>query len=409
MEEQNSGVTRRGFLTTAVSGLISAGLIGSPAGRLLAQENSAKKAAVKGKIITRRLGRTNLEIPIISMGVMNSDNPDVVRASYEAGVRHFDTAASYQGGRNEKMVGDVVSRLGVRDKVIIGTKMAAPSRRRGSAPAQIRDKFIGSFGESLSRLKTDYVDILYLHGVDSADDVLNPFNIEMLTLLKEQKKIRFVGVSTHSEMASVIDAVARSGFYDVVLTSCNFTMADDLILLEAIKNSAAKGVGIIAMKTLAGGRRLPGSDDSTAEFGPGTATSAALKWVLRNENITTAIPGYDNFEHMKEDIAVAYDLEYTTEEKKFLSDNKVRLSYGFCRQCRRCLATCPRDTDIPALMRTYMYAAQYSDFRRARATLDDISETRGLQVCGSCAICTAQCAHDVNIPRRIEELKIIYA
>jgi predicted aldo/keto reductase-like oxidoreductase len=209
-------------------------------------------------------------------------------------------------------------------------------------------------------------------------------------------------------MAAVIDAVARSGFYDVVLTSCNFTMADDLILIDAIKNAAAKGVGIIAMKTLAGGRRLPGSD-STAEYAHGTATAAALKWVLHNENITTAIPGYDNFEHMKEDFKIAYDLEYSAEEKKFLSDNNVKLSYGFCRQCRRCLATCPRETDIPTLMRTYMYAAQYSDFYRARTTLDDISETRGLRGCRSCTTCAARCAHDVNIPRRIEELKIIYA
>ncbi len=408
MEEQNSGVTRRDFLTTAVSGLISAGLLGSPAGRLLAQETSEKAAPAKGKIITRRLGRTKLEIPVISMGVMNADNPDVVRASYEAGVRLFDTAASYQGGRNEKMVGDVVSRLGVRDKVIIGTKMGPPSRRRGTGNAQIREKFINDFGESLSRLRTDYVDILYLHGVDSADDVLNPLNIEVLTSLKEQKKAHFVGVSTHSEMATVIDAVARSGFYDVVLTSCNFTMADDLILLEAIKKAAAKGVGFIAMKTLAGGRSLPGSD-TIAEYGSATATAAALKWVLRNENITTAIPGYDNFEHMKEDVAVAYSLEYTPEEKRFLSDNKVRLSYGFCRQCRRCLSTCPHETDIPTLMRTYMYAAQYSDFHRARTALDDISETRGLRGCLLCTTCTARCAHDVNIPRRIEELKIIYA
>ncbi|MCX6827779.1 MAG: aldo/keto reductase [candidate division Zixibacteria bacterium] len=407
MEEQNDGVTRRGFLTTAVSGLISAGLLSLPAGRPLAQETSEKAAPAKSKIITRRLGRTKLEIPIISMGVMNADNPEVVRASYEAGVRHFDTAGNYQYGRNEQMVGIVINKLGVRDKVTIATKIMAPALRRGLNSTQIKEKFYSTFEGSLSRLNTDYVDILYLHDVSSVDDVLNPASIEAMGLLREQKKVRFVGVSTHSEMAAVIDAVARSGFYDVVLTSCNFTMADDLILRDAIKNAAAKGVGIVAMKTLAGGRRLPGSD-STAEYAHGTATAAALKWVLRNESITTAIPGYDNFEHMKEDFAVAYDLEYTAEEKKFLSDNKIRLSYGFCRQCRRCLATCPHETDIPSLMRTYMYAAQYSDFHQARTTLDDISETRGLRACRSCTNCTARCAHDVNIPRRIEELKIIY-
>ena len=90
--------------------------------------------------------------------------------------------------------------------------------------------------------------------------------------------------------------------------------------------------------------------------------SAVLKWALWNDFIMTAIPGYTNFQQMEEDFSVAYDLEYTPEEKKFLEDRDVELSLGYCRQCQQCLSTCPKGGDISTLMRTHMYAACYTNF-----------------------------------------------
>jgi predicted aldo/keto reductase-like oxidoreductase len=202
--------------------------------------------------------------------------------------------------------------------------------------------------------------------------------------------------------------VVQKGFYDVVLTTINVSMANDTELLGAIKNAADKGIGIIAMKTQAGGQRLPNTE-TLRQYSNATINKAMLKWVMRNENIATSIPGYDNFEHMREDFSVASDLEYTEEEEKFLSDNSIQLSLGFCRQCKVCLASCPKNTDIPTLMRTHMYAAQYANFHHARATLDDIPTGQGLSECASCSECSAQCANSVDIPRRISELKAMYA
>jgi len=130
--------------------------------------------------------------------------------------------------------------------------------------------------------------------------------------------------------------------------------------------------------------------------------------VLHNENITTAIPGYTIYEHMEEDFSVASDLAYTSEEENFLADNNVKVSMGFCRQCRTCVATCPLKVDIPNLMRTHMYAARYSNFYEARATLDEIPRGKDLRACRSCTVCTARCAHAIDIAQRIGELKLLY-
>jgi predicted aldo/keto reductase-like oxidoreductase len=162
------------------------------------------------------------------------------------------------------------------------------------------------------------------------------------------------------------------------------------------------------MKTLAGGSRWP-NPATRQQYDSSTITTAALKWVLRNQNIATAIPGYTNYDHMKEDFSVAADLEYTDEEKQFLADNDVKYSLGFCRQCRQCVNTCAHRAEIPMLMRTHMYATQYGNLIQARVTLTDIPAGQGLGACADCSACSAACAHSVDIARRISELKEIYA
>ena len=69
-------------------------------------ESGQAKPSGKKQII-RTLGRTGLRMPVVSMGVMNSGNPALVRAALEAGMTHFDTAHGYQKGRNEEMLGNV--------------------------------------------------------------------------------------------------------------------------------------------------------------------------------------------------------------------------------------------------------------------------------------------------------------
>jgi predicted aldo/keto reductase-like oxidoreductase len=136
--------------------------------------------------------------------------------------------------------------------------------------------------------------------------------------------------------------------------------------------------------------------------------TAALKWVLRNQDVTTAIPGYTNFDHMKEDFSVAYGLDYTDVEKKFLAEKNLQASVQFCQQCETCRLTCPNNVDIPTLMRTHMYAAKYGNFVHARSTLDEIAANVSLNNCANCSDCNAKCANYVSIADNIRDLKTMY-
>jgi len=249
---------------------------------------------------------------------------------------------------------------------------------------------------------------MYVHSLEDAEDTKNPAYIEALRHVKKQGKIKATAISTHTNMPQVIDAAVDMG-YEVILTSFNFTMADDEAMMNAIKKAHKNGVGLIAMKTMAGGARWP-NPESRQNYSNSTVITSLLKWVMNNKEITTCIPGFSNFDHLNEDWPVAFDLEYTEEEKNLLKDNNIKLSLGFCRQCRQCLASCPNSTEIPTLMRTHMYAAQYGDFWLARDTYDKIPKRKSLDVCKSCNECTAKCVHStVVIASRIEDLKLIYA
>jgi predicted aldo/keto reductase-like oxidoreductase len=410
MSERKGKVTRRGFISTAVTGLVSAGVLGVTGRGALSsgEEQKALKGKEPGKILRRTLGRTGIEIPIISMGVMNSDNAALIKASYELGIRHFDTAAYYMQGRNEQIVGKVIKELGVRDEAVIGTKIFHPGYRQETKPVDIKNRIPKLCEESLKRLQMDYVDILYIHnigepGVAGSEDIM-----AAMVKLKEQGKAKHIGVTTHGRMHEIIDEAVEAGVWDVVLTVVNFTLGDYAELFDSIERAASKGVGIIAMKTQAGSQRRSRIDWGDY-FATPTVATAALKWVLRNENVTTAIPGYTTFEHMKQDFSVAYGLKYTPEELKLMEDKNIKAAMGFCRQCNVCRGTCPNGADVATLMRTHMYAARYTNFEHARATLRDIPMGVGLDACNSCTSCSARCAHSVDIAGNIEELKLIYS
>ncbi len=372
-----------------------------------------EKQRSQGELITRTLGRTGLRVPIVSMGVMNADNPELVRRAYELGIRHFDTAYVYQRGRNEEMVGRVlVEELKVRDRVVIATKILLRPQQRSLPVEEMKEVHRRMLEESLRRLQTDYVDILYSHDVSDPAWVKNPALIESLLALKEQKKVRFIGFSTHQNMNEVIRAAMEVKVYDVILTTLNYSLYDYAEYLETLRQAAAQGIGLVAMKTQcqqAWYRESVPPEMRRFYEGP-IIHSALLKWVLRHEFMATAVPGFTTFEQLNTDIPVASNLEYTEEEKKFLEDRLVKLQMAaVCRACGQCLGTCPKGVDIPVVLRAHMYAASYGNFYQARETLDGLEPERSLKLCAECQQCQAKCVRGVNIARRLDELKILLA
>jgi uncharacterized protein len=409
---KNKSLNRREFFSKTAAGAAGIGLAGlwdGAAGRANAEPQARNAAPPKGAMITRTLGKTGITLPIVSMGVMNARNPDLVRGALERGIRHLDTAFVYGDGQNESMVGQVVADMKLRDKVVIATKEMVSFQRRGLSGAKAADALIRMVEASLKRLRSDYVDIAYIHDVTTPEDAVHPGFLDGMRKLKEQGKVKFAGFSTHMNMAACIDAAVKNGSADVILTSFNFALSNDAVLLNSLKNAAAKGIGLVAMKTQCSQdwyrQQLP--QEQQKFYGGDIVHKAVLKWALQHPFITTAVPGFTTFQQLDGDVSVAYDTAYTPDETRYLKDRNVQMTLNTCVQCGRCTGSCPRGADIPALMRTHMYVACYRNFSQAKLTLDQTPRSRGLAQCAGCGECGAACVRGLPVRGRIGELRTL--
>ncbi len=388
-------LNRRNFLKTGL--LTAAGTVIASKTGIAASANLKHTDNSEAKTIYRTLGKTGIKLPIVSMGVMRADNPALVKAALEKGILHLDTAHGYQQGKNETMLGELLINY-PRDSYYISTKIPPDGidDKTGKFSGKFDEKsFMEKLDTSLARLKTDHVDFLYLHGLSTREAIMHKPVIKTLKKIKKQGKARFVGISTHGNMHEVLNAAADSKFYDIVLTAYNFQQHDSDEMHAALEKAAKAGVGIIAMKTMAGGffdkeRTKP------------VNTRAALKWALNNKNITTAIPGFTNFDQLNESFSVMEDLSLTDQELRDLKIDDTSASL-YCPGCDECIPSCKKGLHVPNLMRAYMYAYGYRESAKARevvltAKLDNTSP------CNDCDECTIHCPRGFNVAERINDV-----
>ena len=399
MTRTNIELGRRSFLKKGLTGLAAVGAVpGAVKAAALAEAGTRQAAAgAPGKPIVRTLGKTGLKIPVVSMGVMNADNPAVVQAALDSGITMLDTAHVYQRGRNEQMIGQVIKGR-PRDSYMIFTKVPNPQGGRGAVPGlsgeALQKAFLDMFDLSLQRLGLDHVEVFYLHNLSTAEQAQNPDMMEALQKAKKSGKARFIGVTTHSNEPTVIRAAVEAKFYDVVLTAFNFRQDHRAEVSKAMAEAVAAGVGIVAMKTQAGAywdkeKQRP------------INMRAALKWALNDPSVTTAIPGFTTFDQLKENFSVVTDLTLTADELKDLRLGEQAAGL-YCQQCGQCLQGCAKGLPIPDLMRSYMYAYGYRNLGLAHELVGslDIAE----DPCGSCASCSAVCAKGFDVADRVRNI-----
>jgi predicted aldo/keto reductase-like oxidoreductase len=380
---------RRTFFRSGIAGAAGLTLLGgrSFAGKGILEENG---------IVYRTLGRTGLKLPVVSFGVMRSDNSSLVQAAYQAGMKMFDTAHGYMNGRNEEMLGSFFSSV-PRESFILATKVkpAGVDQRTGLPSRETTaEDFLEKFDLSLKRLKMDYVDILYMHSTDSVEMVRHKEIVNAMLDLKKKGKVRFIGISTHKNEPLVINTMAEDGIWDVVLTSYNYrqTYIDDLN--GAIKKAVAAGMGVVAMKTMAGGWL------DKEKTKPVNAV-AALKWAISNPDICTTIPGISTFDHLTADLSIMSDPAMTESEKTDLIAEAL-LPGLYCNACSNCTPGCSYSLPIPELMRAYMYAYGYSNLPMASELLRET----GIQSdpCSGCETCTTNCVRGFNLKEKIADI-----
>ena len=377
-------MNRRKFL--GVSALAGVGAMVVP-GVTIASSSANKRT--QEDIPTRKLGKTGMELPILSMGVMRADNPAVVRAAYNAGLTHFDTAHGYQNGRNEEMLG-IFFKDKDRNTFTIATKGKANLRSEN-----FETEYEELLNTSLRRLQMDYVDIFYAHAIDNLEDFTNPRLINMLEKFKSEGKIKHIGFSTHANKPGQIDEAIKAGIFEVCLISYNFKLGILPELHEAIQRGVDAGMGFVAMKTMVGGVE-------DAEGNKKVDGAACLRWAWSNPNITTAIPGFTNFDFLDNCLEAAHRPELDEKDKKYLAYLKDKNELLYCQNCGKCVSDCAKHLPIPTIMRAYMYNYGYKQPLLSKETLMDLALNN--TVCSNCTSCTVKCPSGFKVAEKIASI-----
>lgn len=327
----------------------------------------------------------------------------------ELGVNYFDTAYIYPG--NEDLVGRIIEKNGIRDKINLATKL--PQYMINSRSAI--DKY---FAEELKRLRTDYVDYYLMHHMtDYAQwEKLKALGIEeWLAEKKASGQIRNVGFSFHGD-TNTFKKILNAYDWDSCLVQYNYLDEHTQAGRAGVEAAAAKGLKVFIMEPLRGGKLvdlLPekAKKEIAEEHHGRSPAEWAFRWLWNQPEITCVLSGMNSINMIEENCRIASEVEageFGTEEKEFIAKIRnyiIESTKVNCTGCRYCMP-CPKGVDIPAIFSCYnhMYSEnknsgrlEYFQTVALRITPADAS------LCVKCGKCEQHCPQSIPIREKLVE------
>jgi predicted aldo/keto reductase-like oxidoreductase len=352
-----------------------------------------QKPKSSGGLAYRALGKTGLKPTSVACGCMITSDQSVIEKAADVGINYFDTARVYQGGNNERMVGAALKSK--RKNLIVSTKTMA----------RTKEEALQNIDTSLKELGMDYVDIWHLH-MKSKPDELTDGLLEAQQIAKKAGKVRFLGVSTHTLPQLLPGVISKMPHFDVVLSMYNFTMGPELD--TAIESASKAGLGIIAMKVMAGGAGMGRGQKPNPVMQRDGAMLAALKWALKNPNVNTTIPSITNMEQLDENMRASSE-PFSSADEKILIARLKDIRPLYCRTCGSCEGKCPQGIPVADVLRYLSYSEGYGEFQLARESFRSLPPEIRKVRCEDCSGCTIQCPNGVMVVQRLRTAQELFA
>jgi uncharacterized protein len=342
----------------------------------------------------RTLGKTGLKVTTLGFGCMITSDGSVIQRAADMGITYFDTARSYSGGNNERMVGAALK--GKRNSITLSTKTEGRTKQEA----------LDQMDKSLSELGTDHVDIWYLHAKSTPAQVTDDL-MEAAELAKKAGKTRFIGVSTHTGQQELIPWLAKNPAIDVILTQYNFSM--ESFMTDVIAEAAKAGKGVVAMKVMAGGTRGRGGAPAlTEKLHRDGALTSALKWALRNPNVGTTVPSMTDMDQLDANLK-AMAQPFGAGDERILAMHLEHIAPFYCRLCGECAGQCRQGLPVQDVLRFATYAEGYGQFALGRERYLQLEPAHASAKCGDCADCTVHCPYGVKVAREMARAQELFA
>lgn len=329
----------------------------------------------------------------------------------ESGVNYFDTAYLYPG--NEEAFGKALEKIGKRDQIFIATKM--PNYFLKSI-----DEAEKRFCEQLQRLRTDHVDYYLMHMLPDVKTwrALRERRIDKwLEEKKKEGRIRRVGFSFHGSSETFIKILNE---YDWEFAQIQYNYVDENSQagVRGLKEAAAKGIPVIIMEPLRGGRLVNGISEKAKEMiktmTPGWSPAEfGLRWLWNQPEVTTVLSGMNSMDMVKENIRIASEMkensltedDMRTYEKVIAEiERKMKVPCTGCGYCQ----PCPAGVDIPGCFSAYnmSYVDGYLNGMREYFMCTAMKNEKSMaSLCKKCGKCETHCPQGIQIRDELGKVK----
>ncbi len=364
----------------------------------------------------RKFGNTGFEISALGFGAMRLPQKEadgkkvmdydegvrVIHRAFELGVNYIDSAPFYCDGESEIIVGRALK--GWRERVKVSTKFPVED---DSTPDSMR----AMLEKSLSKMDTDHVDFYHMWGIgwDTYDNTLRGKLMEAAAKLKAEGLIRHVSFSFHDKPESMFKLI-DTGLFESVL--CQYNLLDRSNE-QAIEYAANKGLGVVIMGPVGGGR-LGAPSDVIRGMGVQTQSSAetALRFVLSNQAVSCALSGMGSIAMVEENAEIASRPSALTDAEKAAVvaslEEKKKLAELYCTGCGYCMP-CPQNVDIPRNFEIMNLHRVYGLTDAARGQYASLGKTQWTKEnhpasdCIECGLCEEKCPQKIEIRARLKE------
>lgn len=351
------------------------------------------------------LGKTGQEVSRLGMGTSWDVDPAFVQRMLAGGVRYIDTAEAYENGEAEKTIGLVLERTKKRKDVYLVTKNSSYRKATGAEGAKSIRKHLD---DSLTRLRTDYVDSYYFHGITGAQIPLlfDPAMKSLFESLKKENKIRFCGLSCHDgRLVEVVEAAAKCGWIDQIMIQYNFRTMDKDDLRRAVDSASKANLGLVAMKTQAGANayNLPGNNAKYDDFAAKgfKKEQAAIKAVFADERFHVVVSEMTNMDQFR-DNSEATRSPLTPKQARLLEEHRQKTANMYCHGCGHLCETAARGVPVATVLRYLRYYSEYGKREAARALYQALPpEARDL-ASADLAAAEKACPHGLPVSQLIQ-------
>jgi predicted aldo/keto reductase-like oxidoreductase len=373
-------------------------------GSILTAFNSLTEASEgPRKMPSRPFGKTGINVPILAFGgsLDTAMSLLVLKQAFKWGVTYWDTANTYMGGKSEEGIGKYLEKYPKdRKRIFLVTKSHAWTLNGLSQDLDL----------SLERMKTDYVDLYFVHSVRNISDLDDETKV-WADKKKAQGKIRFFGFSTHSNMESCMLGASKLGWIDGIMMRYNYRLMHTDEMKKAVEACTKAGIGLTAMKTQGGGQVKTDSDTELKLAGRFlqkgfTDAQAKLKAVWDNPDICCICSEMPNMTILMSNVAAAMDkTKLSIRDMKLLRHYARETSSHYCAGCADiCESSVQGNVPISDVMRCLMYVRSYENPQRAKTQFQKLPvNTRRQMTLTDYSLAEQRCPQKMAIGKLMRE------